>query len=412
MTTFRDAVDHLRTLVRRHGRDAAWLTSSTIATLGAQAVLAVVLARLVSVEGYGAYRALVSAFGIALIGFLPGMEFMLVRDIARGSPSGGLLTRWMLPASVLAGVAFALLVPRAIPADYHRPLLWMTAALFPAAVITRLPEIIAHGRSAFRALARIRLLVALAPPLATLAVAWKTKRPESLFLGTMLGTVAATLPFLGRTSLRSLWTPASPASVRAGFVHTVVRGQTTLRLHLSQLLVGSSLGFDGLALYSVAVLLLEALRSLEVTVHTLSFPRFAIGTPDDGVRALRRSLPALLLGWLGVAVLAAGAAPFLLRLTFPPPYHVVALPTQLLLLGTVVLLPSLLFQSYLRAHDGTRTLLVSETVATAGELGALALLLPAWGITGAVGAKLIGFVLLSSLQAAGVFKTPRGSPST
>jgi len=164
--------------------------------------------------------------------------------------------------------------------------------------------------------------------------------------------------------------------------------------YLDQVLVFHFLGAAQLAVYAFAMTPINQLKSPNIILSKLALPKFSEKSMDD----LRHTLPKkvlLLTGIMCIPVIAyIVAAPYIFNLLFPQ--YMESIIYSQVFAFILILTPSLLFNEALIAHSHTKALYIVQTLAPIVKIIALLILLPLFGIWGAI-ISIICFEALRSL---------------
>lgn len=156
---------------------------------------------------------------------------------------------------------------------------------------------------------------------------------------------------------------------------------------LDSILLFHFLGAAPLAAYSIAKAPAKKLREVTNVLQSLAFPKLA----QRDLHTLKQSIPKKALQILGVgASLFAAyffAAPYLFMFLFPQ-YTDAVLYSQVLAVS-ILFLPLFLYKQTFIAHKRRRELYIMQTVIPIVRIIALAILLPIYGIWGAIVALLL-----------------------
>ena len=167
--------------------------------------------------------------------------------------------------------------------------------------------------------------------------------------------------------------------------------------NIDSILVFHYLGAAQLAIYAFAQTPINNLKLLNDIPAKLALPKLT----QRGLPELRASLPRkvllLVLLMFGVAALYIAAAPFVFRILFPQ-YMSSVVFSQVLAL-TLVLAPGSMFGEVLTAHMKKRELYTSQITLPLARIALLFILLPLFGIWGAIGATFASQSLMFILYA-------------
>lgn len=214
-----------------------------------------------------------------------------------------------------------------------------------------------------------------------------------LLIGMYLGTHALLNIIFSWNVWRSIPPDAysDPAAIRYGFHLSVSEIPSIVATYLDSLLLYSFLGPSALAIYSFALAPVEQLKSVFDTAATVSMPKLAtkVTTPEDR-RLVRAMLPSKLYRaslLTGTAVLAyILAAPFLFRFLFPQ--YADAVPYTQIFALSLILFPLGIFGTALKAEGAMKEIYMFSIGAPVIQILVLLILIPLYGLWGAIFARL------------------------
>ncbi len=373
-----------------HGQlQAMWSLLALIATVGNGGLVAATIQR---IRGRGTPPAL--ALGTGLVG-VTAMGALLLLAFALAEP--WLRGRILLDTPTPAYLALAAMV---------LPTLWGSILGATARGLGRFDwwsraELSEKG-------GRLTVLAALAtawPPSVVLAVL----AVLAVQVGVALGLAGRVLATTGRPRLTA---DELGHSLRFGAMAWLTTGAHQLHERVDLILLALLRGDPvEVAVYAVAIGVVNRLRVVPLALSSALFPHVAAMDGPDGARFTARvarvaALSAVLLGLL-VAAVAPWAFPWL----FGPVYAASTAPAWLLLPGAVALTPYLVLSRWFQAVDRQRVNVVA-LVASLGLNVVLNLLwIPEHGLLGAAAASLLSYGLQGAVLAIAFLRTS-GLPHT
>lgn len=242
------------------------------------------------------------------------------------------------------------------------------------------------GKARFGKALYANLIWSTAMVLATLLILFLHPSAALLFcMGT--GLPALTYLWFSRPLIQHVSPPPSVRHIlRYGIQLTLASLPLTLSWYLDKLLISSLMGLNQLAVFSVAILLPEQIKTWAKELLPVSFAVQARGNDSRErrmrlLRAVGRSTLLFLLGIVGYVLLA----PLIFTIFFPNyPEAVFLSQVAALMLITV---PSSLFTQYLEAQAMLPALRATRWFAAAVYCLSLIILIPAYGLLGAVLAR-------------------------
>ncbi|MBI3572128.1 oligosaccharide flippase family protein [Candidatus Kaiserbacteria bacterium] len=358
-------------------------------------LLAIAFARYVPKDVYGTYRYLLSAFWVLTAFTFTGLPTALSQAVARGKE--GAYRTSFLP-SLLGGIPLALI---ALGVGIYYYLAGNGALALAFAVIALLGPFFQPaylfgsflvGRKEFRANSLFGLVLYAVPSLALFATMLATKNPIS-FLAAYLGSNIVTGILLTFVAW-NLWRPGGvpdPEVRKLGAHFSAMNLLSTLAQQIDKLVVFHYLGAVELAVYAFATALPEQIKGVFNSVSVLALPKF-VARPFNEVRANFWNRLWLFTGALVlVAFLYIAVAPLAFRIFFPA-YTEAIFFSQIYALSLIPIgnaLPITLLQ----AREAKRELYIYNVLSPVCQIAALVFLTGAYGLMGAVVARIFGRAL-------------------
>lgn len=154
-----------------------------------------------------------------------------------------------------------------------------------------------------------------------------------------------------------------------------------------KVLVWTFLGAVPLAAYTLAQFPVTHIQSIFKVLRWLTFPKINTASFDKLQQILPHKARIFLIGNIGIAAIYILIAPIVFALLFPT-YHESVLISQFLIL-TILASPRTLYWQALVAHDKKREMYIVSFSQNIVKLILLFILLPLYGIWGAIGALLL-----------------------
>ncbi len=351
------------------------------------------VARFFNKEVYGQYQFILSFMGVFTVFGLGGLATSVTRAWSRGDAFS--LTRvslYQLRICLLGSFGLLLCIP--FLSHYSRQELW--PLFFAAAVIFPLPTIAmvrfggyTVGLARFDLSLRVSVVWTTLVIVATLAIiAFR----QSALLMLLSGTAIPPLVYLwysrnfrppkevGDTNTKSI--------IRYGWHLTLSTLPVELVGYLDKLFISHYLGLAQLATFSVAMLIPEQVKFLLKQFIPVTFSKQA--EKGDSYERRRKLIKVVL---IGVLIFAVGITvyillcPYIIPLLFPQyDSKQVVLLTSLTAV-TLIVQPMALLSQYLEAQRMIRELWLSNLVAAIVFGFSMSILIPAYGLLGAVIAR-------------------------
>jgi O-antigen/teichoic acid export membrane protein len=387
-----------------------WLTTDYLLQAGSGFLLAIVLANMVSKGDFGTYQFVISAATIIGTFTLSGYAAALARASAAGE-AGALPYAFR---AQLAWNAFIAVAGGALAAFYFLQgdtslglAFIFVGALLPFLTGFSLYANFLIGKQDFRALALLGIWRKILPFAAVISTISLTSNPAFLVLAYFSGhTVSAMLAYRGVCRKYPEPRQEHPEITRYAKHLSVMNILTTVARNIDKIAVWYFLGAIPLAVYTLALTPVGFLQALLSHTSTLALPKFT----KRGVSELKTELPKKMpLYYAFVALIALTylvAAPLFFRLVFPA-YPEAIVFSQLLVLALFTSPRALLVQVF-TAHEKKREQYIVSIATFLTKLCAFGVLVPIYGIYGAVAAVLVSELAIAVIQVS-LFTRLRGA---
>src|SRR3989344_736864 len=395
----------LKTDVVALASGSAWLIAGKIANLIITIAVSIIYARFLSKETYGGYRYILGIFGMLGIFALPGMSTSIVRSIARGHEGTFRATSRLIFISCFAitiigtGVAFYFgLTGRK----------GLGIGILVIAVLTPFIEGLGNWRGYYEGKQLFRtktgwttlgnifhgFVMAVAVLIIYLA---DFSTSSALALLALVHGVATALPNI---LMHRKVTQAIPrdATIEGGSLwyglHLSFAGvPSTIAYSIDSFLLYSFLGPVSVAIYSFAIAPIEQLKALINSVADVAFPRLSITMATTaGKRAIQQTLVQKIIRASLITLLIVGTyialSPLLFSILFPQ-YREAVLPSQIFSLS-LILIPISILDKTLKAEGDLTKVYVYNIVSPILLITALVILIPLYGIWGAIAGRIVG----------------------
>lgn len=395
----------LRTDISYLIKGTFWLSLSRIVGVGVAFGLSILYARYLPKELYGDYRYIMSVVGALGIFALPGMATIIMRSVARGF-EGTFRKGSFLIFLFSFGIS---LISIGIGAwFYARGNAALAAGYLIAALLVPFAEGLGNWRAYFDGRKEfqkktgfniasnifygllmggaIAFIVAFdATPLLALILL-----VAAYFLGHGVPNMLAyrsTLKMVEKTA------PSEPGAIRYGFHLSWLDVPATIANYLDGILLYQLLGPASLAVYSFALAPSEQIKGFFGLSATVAAPKlFARTATPEETDELKRTLTFKIVRSVlftgGFVALYIMLAPWFYRTLFPA-YQEAILFSQILSLS-LLLFPFGLFNTALKAEGNLQKVYIYQLFAPFAQIIAFAVLIPFFGIWGAVAGRLLG----------------------
>lgn len=395
---------YLRTDIQYLLRGASWAGVSQSVSAVAAFATAVAFANLLPPNDYGMYKYVLSALGLLAILSLPGLATAVLQAAARGF-SGSLFPalriRFLFSLLALgAGAAIGLYYFLRGNSELAT-LFFLIAAFIPLFEPLTLSQAVLQGKHQFRKVAEYTSVTSVFSAGAMIAVL--------LFSDDVLLIVAA---FLGATALgrlfrlRDAWRiagqePADRKAVRFGVHLSFAAALAAAAVNADTLILWHFTDPATLASFAFALATINPAHVFLKSVVNLAHPKMAAANPEVLQKIL---IPRIARYWLLLVVpvgLLIAAIPFVYELFFPV-YKDSAIFAQVMAAG-IIFTPNKLLSVALTARQNATPLLQLNALNSTVRIIAFMVLVPLFGVWGAVGATL-GTQIVAGLATLFFFK--------
>ncbi len=374
-------------------KGSVWLTFSQAVASISSLLLAIAFANLLPAETYGNYRYVLSIMSVLMVATFPGINTAAIKGVASGDETSfwRLLQKklsYSLLATVLSGgVALYYLAQGNITLALS---VMICAVSIPLVSASGMYEALLNGRRDFRRLAYSASAVRILNTLSILLFLFFSDNLLLLIVVYFVPEIILQSLFLYRLRPSSLAVSSNTTSLgRYGFHLSLMEVLKTVAGQIDKLLIFHYLGAAQLAVYIIATSAPGQIKSLLQNMSVLALPKLSA---SDTPETIRQTLPGKMLR-LEVLILLAVAAywvvsPLLFPLFFPK-YTSALLLSQVYALS-LLFFPRTFFSTAMTAHMKQKELYAVRIIAPLIRIGVFALMLPVWGIWGAVCGSIIG----------------------
>ncbi len=390
LQAFRNAVTH-----KDFVRGSIWLTAEKALLALKGVVLLIAFANYLDPQIYGGYQYLLSLLGLLSIFSVPSMGTALVRAVANkryGTFPRALrvMTRWSLLGSIsLLGVA--LYQAWAGDSTLLIPLVGL-AVIFPGYGIMTTWRYYYLGKQNYYQLAKTSLIIEAITLVTTLLAILYLNPLWSIVVASVGITLLLSLVVLRPIIHATKDAESSEDDIHYGQQLTLSYAVTTASGFIDKLLIGQYLGLVDVAIYSVALTIPEQLRAMLSIFNALLLPRFSKN--DDG-----RTYRTILLMGIALLTIAVALFAFLYYWIAPPifswllPAYENSLGYSRALTAGLIFIPLQVLDSFFRGQRAEKVVLKITVITSIAGLILSLVLIPQFGIWGAVYAKIATFAI-------------------
>lgn len=391
-----DETQTLPAMGRRHAARGLSLWAANLGVMAAGFVAPLALARLATPDDYGRFSFVTATLATCSILTAPGLGIAVTQAAARGQH--GVLrhavrtrTRWSaLAALVTAALGLWVFFERDRTTGV---MLLLTAPLMIAAFGLDLATAFLNGSRQYRGMVFTMLAAAAVPALTVAAMLWLGASIVAATLGYFVSLSACNIVSLGVVRRRFVENDASdPELIRYGQRLSWISSVGAVQFYVDRLVIGLSLGFADLAVYSVAKIFQQGFKATWVAVNQQLFPSLSSRAPHDAAALNRRTLLPITGGLAALFAVAALVTPAVVTLLFGPGYEASATPARILMLAFVLGVPGAQFEMLFRATGDERSLYIQRGSFAVIEVCAAGIGALLYGVTGASVGMLIAYV--------------------
>ena len=380
-----------------------WLTSGQIISVGITLLLSIAFANLLPPATYGVYKFLLSIVGILTVFTLHGINSAVTQAVAQGY-EGSLISglksklRWGSLGSLAALGIFLYYFLRdndTLASGF------LIAALFvPFFETLTIYFSYLTGKKAFKSSAKYKIMGDAVLALILISVLFITKNPLLILFVYLAITTISRFVFL-KLTLKN-FPPnkeENPQTIPYGKHLSLMGVIKVVAGNLDSILIWHFLNPISLAVYNFALLPVLQISATLQNLSALALPKFSTAAEGEIKsrifnKTIRFSL-FLMPFVLGYMIFA----PLLYKLIFPQ-YSDSVFYSQIFALS-ILLAPSILLSTFLQAKMKTKQLYLLQLLTPLSQIVFLLILLPAFGITGAVFsllcAQIFNFILATIL---------------
>ncbi len=377
-----------------------WLIAAKATGLVISLLLATAMANLISQETFGIYKFVLSGAAIISAFSLVGIGTAIAQAVSRGY-EGSLkvgVREYLKWAFVVVGISLVTAIYYVLNGNY------VLAASFTIVAICH-PLLAAYsfaaqytsGRRDFKTHSIFDVIRNGIPSLVLIATVFVTKDPVLIVLSYFLSSVVTTYMLYITTIY--IFKPndrIDPAMLKYSHHLSVLGMIGKIAEHIDKILIFHYLGAAQLATYAFALTPINNLKLLNDIPAKLAIPKLAVRSLTE----LRHTLPKKILVLMAIMSIIAGIyivfAPMLFRILFPQYLDAIFLSQIAALM--LVFLPGTMFGEALTAHMRKKELYVSQTILPITKVGLFLLLVPPFGVWGAIVTIVVSQFLTTVVQ--------------
>ena len=373
-------------------RNNAYLLTAQLIILLCGLASSLVLARLLPKETYGQYNYIFSIIGILAIFALPGMNAAIGHTAAYNHDRvliTGTKTRLKWSLIGAAGCLFVglyyysggevLLAKCFIGASLLFPLYTSFDGFYP----------FLNGRKRFDLSSQYRSIYWICLTAAIVLTVYLTKNllwVIIVYLAT--ATVLQAIFFFKTVTTGNLSRSEDKAAITYGKQLTGIQAIGFVALQFDKLIIGMTLGYAELAVYSIAKMIANLPTLLLVSTSGTIFAKIAVMDESTAYTEVKKRLPWLVIGMIIICGIGALLCPYVIPWLYSSKYLDSVLYTQLLFIPIIIGTPAaILRRGVLQAKRKTRELFKLNTAVSLFELAMMVFLALRFGILGIIIAR-------------------------
>ena len=362
-------------------------------------LVSIIFTRVVSTSVFGEYQFFLAILGTFALFSMPGMDAALVQSVARKHDCSlikAINTRfkWAILGSLLMlGISFYLKFIHTVntPAWIY----YLLAAIFFPFVYTFLSSFsYLLGKQKFPLYSKYFscYYITINIFLISSILIFREIVPviTTYLLITSITGLLFYLKIKNKFSKEIKESPKDKEVFKFGFNLSLIEVIPLLASHADKIILGYFLGFETLAIYYIALSFPSNIRLVIKPLTRLILPKHASRTDTDYVfNFLKKKIPYMLVASLLIIISGILLIPYVIKLFFPPEYNASIQFAQILFLAFVFSIPSHIFNQFLVSQKMTNSILKVQLINNISKIAALAILIPLFGIYGAIASIII-----------------------
>ncbi len=369
-------------------KEGSWLSFGKIIGMIATLGLTYVLANFLSQEDYGQYKFVLSAFGIITAFSLTGLGTSLVQSIAKGFEGTffeaiKVHLKWSMVMTVIAivvAIYYFLTGNNLLGIS-----MLLVAIAAPVMQTYTMYSSYLQGKRNFRDDSWFGFWYNMVPAIAII-LATLIFNSFVIVLATYFISYSLITLYIHNKVKKTIDTnsPIDPESIPYGKHLSLMNVLGGISSNIDKILIFHYLGPVELAIYTIALAIPQQLRTLDRLINSLSATRLPILSIQQIKKVLPRKSLFLFLASLFITIIYIVIAPIFFKIFFPNYLEAVFYSQVYVLI--MLFSPTTLLRQTLTAHTRTKELYIMQTAMPIIKIVGLFILLPPFGIMGAIGA--------------------------
>lgn len=367
-------------------KDSSWMTVSKIITTLAALGLTVALANLLPPTAYGQYKFVLSLFGIVVAFSLTGMSTAIIQSVSRGFDKSFLVAvkthlRWGLVMVIISlGISVYYFLNGNNTLGISMIIIAITAPIMQALSLFS-PYL--QGKRKFKEETICGIWYVIVPTISLIIAAFITDSVlvmVATYFVSYTITITVIFSFVKKEIPEN--TEADLASNGYGKHLSLMNILGSISSQFDKILVFHYLGAVQLAIYTISLAAPQQLRHINKLVSTISSTRL----PNLSIMEIKKILPRKMVILFLIAIVLV-----IVYIILAKPFYSIFFPTYLdaifysqIYSLIILFLPVTLLQQTFTAHIKKKELYILQTFMPIVKIGSLAILLPIYGILGAL----------------------------
>jgi O-antigen/teichoic acid export membrane protein len=363
-----------------------WLSLGNVVASGSSLILSIVFANYLAQDTFGTYKYVLSIVGILTISSLPGMSAALTKSVAQGF-SGSLKSafkssiKWGLigfTASLVVAAYYFIQGNNLLGASFL-----IISIFIPLKDPVGLYHSLLHGKKLFSVSTKYRIITQATTVGTLIATVFLTNNLIFILIAYFLPRVVVNGWFLVKALSRvDEKSENDPSTISYGKHLTLLKSFATIAQELDKILIWQFLGAVPVAIYSFAMAPITQIKSFLNINFSLAFPKLAQREPDKLKEIMPHKIFVFFVITVGIVIPYILLAPYLFEILFPK-YMQSVLYSQVFALS-LLFVPRGLLSDSLKAHAKKRSMYILSLSNSFIRIILLVLLLPFYGIWGAI----------------------------
>ena len=375
-----------------------WMSLFNIAQILLSMIVSVCLARFLLPSDYGAYKFILSIFGVVAIFSLPGMNTAMAQSISRGFDSSfkkGIKERFKY--SFLGSVALifvTLYLYKTLPSNFWVYFIFLSI-IFPFFYSFEFNSYFI-GKEKFKLLAKYSI-IKLSVYSGSVLIALFLFKNLFWILFAHIFSISLICFLVSYKQIKKVKGEKQDKDVIPyGKKLTLINIIPLVSGQIDKIMLPYFLGLEGLAIYSVALLVPEGIKNSLKSFIGIAFPRLTKVETKTGLKLIRKNLFPVLVILISYIILGWFLLPYFIKYLIGGIYLESISYAQILLLYIPFALFSLLFCNFLLAKKKNKQIFYYNLLSSSLRIILFVVLIPLFGVWGAVIGKILaeGFSMI------------------